>query len=224
MVGWNQTQQYVAAALGHVLFWGLFFVFGFQGWVPVFPLMATALAFLNVIIILAWNYTGGESVPGFETTTKQQLTDEKARTLARYMIVYNYGFRVDRAVAGIDPAVSSSDDKEDAVRLFRYEFEPLNRSGRVTLFIDLEQDLSVDVDDLDSLQSAVMKVQNKGMVKSWMSEDYEQACEEKKKSLGRSVDPRITVERTRDGREIREFPARMENQSTSNTDSEEAES
>lgn len=196
---------------------------GFAGWVPVFPLMAAALAFLNVVILFAGYFVSrDESMPGFETTTKQQLTDEEARELSRFMVVYSYGFRVEKAEPGTEPAVDSSDDKEDAVRLFKYEFEPLNRSGRATLLLDLEQDLSVDVDDPESLRKAVKKVQNKGIVKSWMHEDYKQACENKKKSLGRSVDPRITVERTRDGREIRELPARLENQSTSNKDSAES--
>lgn len=222
----SKGQKYVAFFVLEIFFWGAFLLLGFAGWIPGFQLLAGLIALLNILIGVAGYYVTRDEADlyGFQTTTKRQLTEEEARVLAEYLLVYKYGFRPARTEAGIDPAVSSSDSKEDAVRLFKYEFEPLNMSGRATLFIDLEQDLSVDVEDLDSLEGAASKIQNKGVVKSWMNADYEKAVQEKKESLGRSVDPTITVTRTDEGTEIREMPAGVQNQNKSNTDSAGAES
>lgn len=223
---WNTAQKYAGLFLFEIVFWALVLALGFWLGFPGNGLFVGVIAVLNIIIGIAGYFVTRDSseFSSFQTTTKQQLSDEQARTLAEYVIVYKYGYRLGRSEAGIDPAVSSSDDKEDAVRLFKIEFEPLNVSGRATLFLDLEQDLSVDVDDLDSLESAANEIQNKGIVKSWMNESYEEAVQEKKESLGRSVDPTLTVTRTEDGREIREMPAQLRNQSNSNTDSADAES
>jgi len=223
---WSPAQKYAGLFVFEVVFWFLVLGLGFWLGFPGNGLFVGVLAVLNIIIGLAGYYVtreGGE-FSRFQTATKQQLSDEQARELAEYMVVYKYGYRVARKEGGIDPAVSSSDDKEDATRLYKFEFEPLNLAGRATLFIDLEQELSVDTDDLDSLEETADKVQNKGIVKSWMNEEYGKACKEKKESLGRSVDPTITLTRTENGREIRQMPAGVENQGKSNNDSAGAES
>lgn len=222
---WNDTQKYAAVVLSELLFCAVVLALGYWLGFPLSGIGVAAPIFLSLLVLAAWyEIRQSDSLPNFQTTTKRQLSEEEARVLAEYVIVYKEGYRIGRTEAGIDPAVSSSDDKEDAVRLFKYEFEPLNISGKATLFIDLEQDLSVDVEDLDSLESAASQIQNKGVVKSWMNEDYGAAVQEKKESLGRSVDPTITVTRTDEGTEIREMPAQVQNQNKSNTDSASAES
>jgi len=211
MLDWSRNQLYAAVLIAEILFWGLFFGIGFQGWIPAFPLIATGLAILNVVILFGAYFTGGESMPGFETTTKQQLTDRKARELAEYMLIFGeYGLYPAMNQSGVDPEVSPSDDKEDATRLFAYEFEPLNFSGRATLLLDLEQDLSVEIGDKDSLEKASQKIQNKQIVKSWMVEDYVEAVETAKENLGRSASHTITTITETDwngSREIRKVPA-----------------
>lgn len=223
---WSPAQKYAGLFLFEAVFWGVVLSLGFWLGFPGNGLFVGVIAFLNIVLGAAGYFVtreGGE-FSSFQTTTKQQLSDEEARELAEYMTVYRYGYRIARKEGGIDPALASSDDKEDATRLYRFEFEPLNLSGKATLFLDLEQELSVEIGDTDSLEAAADSIRNKGIVKSWMNEDYRKACEEKKESLGRSFDPTVTVTRTENGREIREMPARIQNQSQNNRDSVDGES
>jgi len=103
-----------------------------------------------------------------------------------------------------------SDDNEDAVRSYKYEFEPANRSGRATVLVDMEQEISVDLDDFESKEKAWKRIRNKKMVKSWMNTEYEAEVEKKRKSLGRSKSPMIrTVREEGDERIVEERPAAL---------------
>lgn len=224
----SKSQKYVGFFLFETVFWVLFLAAGFSGWIPGFGLIAVAVAFLNILIGVAGYYvTRDDGFHGFQTTTKRQLTEKEAYRLVHHMLRFDerFGYSVGRVVEqGIDPAKSPSDDKEDAVRLFKFEFEPLNLSGRATVYMDLEQELSVDLSDDDSLFDAADRVQNIRIVKSWMSSDYAKKVEGVKESLGRAGSATVTVTRTDDGREIRELPAGIQNQGSSNSSSAEAES
>ncbi|WP_313694220.1 hypothetical protein [Halorarum halobium] len=230
MVEWNKSQKIAAGVLGEIVFWGL--VLGLSYWLG-FPgggLFVAALFALNVIVVLGGYFVSRENVrfAGYQTKTEEQLSGKEAFELAEYLLAYGdrYGYRIDRTVdRGIDPAVAPSDDKEDSVRLFKLEFEPLNLQGRATLYIDLEQELSVDLDDTRTLQNAMSKIQNSRIQKSWLSVDYEERVADTKESLGRSVDPTITkIVETDEGREIRERPVITQNPDTDESDSKETES
>ena len=223
---WSKSQKYVGFFLFESVFWVLFLAAGFSGWIPGFGLIAVAVAFLNILIGVAGYYvTRDDGFHGFQTTTKEQLTEKEASRLVHHMLRFDerFGYCVGRVVEqGIDPAKSPSDDKEDAVRLFKFEFEPLNLSGRATVYMDLEQELSVDLSDDDSLFDAADKVQNIRIVKSWMSQDYKEKVADVKESLGRAGSATVTVTRTDDGQEIHEIPARIQNQGSSNSGSDES--
>ncbi|GAA0646317.1 hypothetical protein [Salarchaeum japonicum] len=188
---WNTAQKYAGLFLFEIVFWALVLALGFWLGFPGNGLFVGVIAVLNIIIGMAGYFVTRDSseFSSFQTATKRQLSEEEAYNLARYMLPYRRGYRVERVVdRGIDPAVSASDDKEDAVRLFKLEFEPLNVSGRATLYMDLEQELSVDLDDLDSFENAIDNVQNVRIVKSWTSTNYEEKVQEVKESLDFDVE------------------------------------
>jgi hypothetical protein len=228
VVDWSSNQKIVAGVLSELVFWSI--VLGLSYWLG-FPgggLFVALLFVLNLIVVAAGYFISQEDgFSGYQTTTEQQVSEKEAFELANYLLVYERGYRVDRVIdRGIDPAVAPSDDKEDAVRLFKLEFEPLNVKGKATLYIDLEQELSVDLDEPGTLRRAVGQIQNSRMQKSWMSVDYEERVEDTKESLGRSVDPTVTkIIETDEGREVVERPQITEqNQSNSNQGSPETES
>jgi hypothetical protein len=227
---WSKAQKYAGFFLFEIVFWTLVLGFGFWVGFPGNGLFVGMIAAANILIgVAGWYVTKEEAgFTGYATTQKQQLKEEQAYKLTRYMLAYRRGYRVGRVrERGIDPAVAPSDDKDDAVRLFKLEFEPLNRSGKATVYLDLEQELSVDKDDIDSLDSAVDQVQNVRIVKSWTSVNYEDKVVDVKESLGRSSSPTITTIREgEEGRIVEERPALTngQNQSGSNSGSADAES
>jgi hypothetical protein len=230
VVEWDKSQKVAAAVLAEVLVWGLILGSGYWLGFPTGGLVPAGLFLVNLLAVVGVYYTSRtDAFSGYQTTTEEQLTVNEANELAQYLLAYgkNYGYRVDRKIDfGIDPAQAPSDDKEDAVRLYKLEFEPLNVQGKATLYIDLEQDLSVDVDDPDSLENAMKKLQNTRMQKSWLSVDYEERVEDTKESLGRSVEATVTKIIEKDeGREVVERPQiTQQNQSNSNQSSPETES
>ena len=227
--GLSGSRKLVAAVLGHVFFWGLVIGLGFWLGFPLGGISVAALLILNLLVLAAvYHVRDRGQFAGYSTTTKQQLTAKEAYRLVRYMLPFDerYGYRVDRVIdEGVDPAKSPSDDKEDAVRLYKFEFEPMNVSGRAVLYVDLEQELSVDLDDDDSLPKAADQIQNIRMVKSWTVDSYADMIMDVKESLGRSVSPTITrITETDEGREIEEYPALPSRQNQSSADTETSES
>ena len=228
MVEWDKSQKVAAAVLGELLFWGV--VLGLLYWLgfPTGGVVPALLFLVNLLAVVGVYYTSRtDAFSGYQTTTEQQVREKEAFELAQYMLAYERGYRIDRVIdRGIDPAVAPSDDKEDAVRLFKLEFEPLNVQGKATLYIDLEQELSVDLDDTSTLRKAVREIQNSRIQKSWLSVDYEERVEDTKESLGRSVEATVTKIIEKDGeREVVERPQlQPQNQSNSNQSSPETES
>jgi hypothetical protein len=228
MVEWSRGQKVAAGVLGEVLFWALLLTVTYWLGFPTGGLVVAGVFVLNLIVLLAAYYVSREDsrFRGYQTKTEEQLSEEKAFELANYLLVYGRGYRIGRVIErGIDHAQAPSDDKEDAVRLFKLEFEPSNLSGRATLYIDLEQELSVDLEDHESLEQATKEIQNSRMQKSWLSVDYEERVKDTKESLGRSVDPTIKkIIETDEGREIRERPAITQKPSNGNSEAAESES
>jgi hypothetical protein len=223
---WSPAQKYAGLFLFEAVFWGLVLSLGFWLGFPGNGLFVGVIAVLNVIIGLAGYMVTREDgeFSGFRATRKEQLADEEIKELVEWALQFKIGYYPGRNEGGIEPAVAPSDDKEDAVRLYKYEFEPLNLSGKATVLIDMEQEISVDLGDDDSMENAWESIRNKKIVKSWLNTDYEAKVEKKRKSLGRSKSPMIrTVREGEDSRVVEERPAALptpKNQSSSNDSSE----
>jgi len=182
---------------------GLFFL----GW-PTGGIAVAVVVLLHLLAGAAWYHVrDGGSFPGYTTTRKEQLSEEEIKKLVEWALQFKIGYYPARNEGGIEPAVTPSDDKEDAVRLYEYEFEPMNLSGKATVLVDMEQEISVEIGDDDSMEKAWEQIRNKSIVKSWMNADYEGQVEKTKKSLGRSKSPMIrTVREGEDERIVEERP------------------
>jgi hypothetical protein len=222
---YSKYQKYALAGVVDAVFWVLFVgTLFFLG----FPTSGIAVGIAVVLHLLggaAWYHVRDTGrFPGYSTTRKEQLSEEEVRRLVEWGLQFKEGYYPARNEGGIEPAVAPSDDKEDAVRLYKYEFEPMNLSGRATVLVDMEQELSVDLDDYRSKEKAWKRIRNKKIVKSWMNVEYEAEVEKKRKSLGRSKSPMIrTVRNDGDERVVEERPAALptpQNQGSSNEVSE----
>jgi len=208
---YSKAQKYALAGVGDVLFWvfflGTLFFLGF----PTSGIAVGVGVLLHLFGGAMWYHvrdTG--SFPGYTTTRKEQLSDEEIRELVEWALQFKLGYYPARSEGGIEPAVTPSDDKEDAVRVYEYEFEPKNLNGKATVLVDMEQEISVDINDFESKESAWKKIRNKNIVKSWMNTDYYGEVEKKKKSLGRSKSPLIRTVREEDGQTfVEERPAAL---------------
>lgn len=208
---YSKYQKYALVGVVDGLFWVVFlgsiFFLGF----PTGGIAVGVVVLLHLLGGAAWYHLrDGGSFPGYTTTRKQQLSEEEIRELVEWALQFKMGYYPARNEGGIEPAVAPSDDKEDAVRLYKYEFEPANLSGRATVFVDMEQEISVEIGDYDSMRTAWERIRNKKVVKSWMNTEYKAQVEKTKKSLGRSKSPMIrTVREEGDERVVEERPAAL---------------
>mgnify|MGYP000159195321 CR=1 FL=1 len=197
----SDTRKLVAAVLGHVFFWALVIGLGFWLGFPLGGLSVAALLILNLLVLAAVYYvrdTG--SVPSFQAKRKDQLSNVNATELAWYFVRKYKGYRVGNLIDDGDvPEKSDFEDKEEARRIFKFEFNPFNVSGRACLFLALDQELSADKDDVDSLKEAAEEIKSARMVRSWRVMDYEAKKKEAREKLGMTSTPEVFLEMDRDG-------------------------
>ena len=197
----SESRKLVAAGLGHIFFWALVIGLGFWLGFPLGGLSVAALLILNLLVLAAWYHvrdTG--SVPSFQAKKKDQLSNVEARELAWYYVRKYQGYRVDQVIGDGDvPEKSDFEDKEEARRIFKFEFRPLNVSGRACLFLALDQELFAEKADVDSLKEAAEDVKSARMVRSWQVMDYEAKKKEAREKLGMTSTPEVFLEMDREG-------------------------
>jgi len=193
---WSPAQKYAGLFLFEAVFWGLVLSLGFWLGFPGNGLFIGVIAVLNIIIGLAGfmiTSEGGE-FSGFKTKPKQQLSNIDAKELAWFYIRKYEGYRVKTVIGEGDvPEKGDFEDKEDARRLFKFEFRPLNVSGKACLYLALDQDLSVNIEDTESLKEAAEEIRSTRMVRSWQVPNYEERKKNAREKLGMTSTPEVLL-------------------------------
>ena len=199
--GFNGSRKVVAAVLGHVFFWGLVIGLGFWLGFPLGGISVAALLILNLLVLAAvYHVRDTGSMPNFQAKKKDQLSNVVAREMSWLYVRKYQGYRVDEVIDDGDvPEKSDFEDKEEARRIFKFEFRPLNVSGRACLFLALDQELSAEKGDVESLKEAAEEIKSARMVRSWQVPDYEAKKKEAREKLGMTSTPEVFLEMDRDG-------------------------
>jgi hypothetical protein len=201
---------YAGIFVVEVLIWGGFAAAAFAGWIPSWPLFtALGLVFNGVVLAGVHKVSTGSST-GFNLAAgpaqiDHKLSEQQAFELTRFRLLYQHGMRIDEIVdRGIEPAVSSSSNSEDARRLFQLKFERVNENEKVGVLLDLEQSIEVNTESYSSLSNATEKVENIRVIRGSKVRSFGEEMAEAKKSLGRNLNPMIRI--TDDEVKFAEYP------------------
>jgi len=191
-IGWGV----IIWAVLMTVFFGSLFILGF----PTGGLALGVVAALHLGAYPAYKFTKkGDGFSGFKTTAKSELSSVEAKELAWYFSRKFEGHRVDRVIRSGDvPEKGDFEDKDEARRLYKFEFRPLNVRGKICLYMALDQELSVDIDDNKSLKKAAKKIRSTHIVRSWEENNYEEEKRIAREKLGMAATPEVFLD-TGDG-------------------------
>lgn len=208
----ENTQLYAGIFVFEILVWGSFTLMASAGWIPAWRLFAVVGGLFNLIILVAAYHVTSENdfnFSGFEVPSEgeYQLSEHEAYELARFILLYRRDMRIDEVVdRGIEPAVTPSEDSDDARRLFKLIFERVNVNEKVGVYLDLEQSIEIDVESYSSLSNAADKVENIRVIRGSKTNDFWEDMQEAQVSMGRNLDSMIRI--TDDEGNVTEYPTR----------------
>lgn len=185
---------------------------------PIIALPALGIVILAVIgYFIVRNLDSGGYPDYFGRKTARQLTDTEAFELLRYRLFFKHNMRIGDIVSrGPEmPTSNSGGEDADTVRLYRLVFDRVNIPERVGVYMDLEQEMSID---LDKLHQHVDEIENIRIIRgSKIHGDFQAEMEEARKQMSQSLMQTITEIEYEDGEPARkrEMPAIMRNSSKS---------
>ncbi|MFU1780260.1 hypothetical protein ACM16X_02640 [Haloarcula japonica] len=201
------------------------------GWIPVPDILKSPVVwaiclfvvFVSVIFYM-WRSGSDRDIQIMGRSADEQLTKKEAGVLARYTLLYNELLRIgDVYEEGIEK-VQPSDQSKEPVRLYKIDFEPKNRKDRVVFFMDLEQKFSVDTGCLksekaasrnhESVMDAVAQIQNSRLIFDSKKDDFQEAVQDVRDSLGRTVRQKVIEREFENGEKVGETEYPMASKSS----------
>lgn len=204
---------------GYVLFLVLDFAVALK-WIPGLPgwIQNPATAFIAWIIITglviwrAFELGGSNRLESLELRrsrkTEGQLSEEEAFQLLRHYLFFRENIRVGETIdKGTVNVVDPRDQTgEEAVRLYKLVFERKNHSEKVGVFMDLEQEMDVDLETFEDKERAIDEIENKRMIRSSKVDEFDEALNDARADLGKSLMQTYNVTETEEGETKYEVP------------------
>jgi hypothetical protein len=160
------------------------------------------VVFLLVVGIGGFLWIRGSDAFGGGEIADQLTKREADRVATRWH--RNRGFLERRSpLDGVDYVQSGSGEESDHARIYEKVIEPKTDSNRKCILINLEQSVSVDIEDRSSLDRAIMSINDAVFFSEDAVRDFHEAREEYKEKLAGSSPGETVIEEKPDGSVIR---------------------
>lgn len=139
------------------------------------------------MIIVKLSDSGSGSI-SFGRKTASQLNEIEAFEILCHRLLFEENIRGARENTIRKGATNETDQQTgDSVRLYELVFRRVNLNERVAVLMDLEQEISVDTNSLESLEKAGRSIENLQIIRETRTGDFEEEIEKKKKELAASM-------------------------------------
>jgi len=194
---WSKRKKYgvalgsvlsLMAVLGVLVFFGWLSIPGFLLSKRAFFLFAAVVIFAVTVFFVRKLNQSNDRFPlaGGGRKTKQQLNDMEAYELLRYRLFFYHNMRISEWHQR-GPDHVGTPGEEEPIRLYKLVFSRKNVDEKVGVFLDLEQEMDLDMEDNQSLLEASEGIENIRLIRGSKVQDFDGALQDAREELGKNL-------------------------------------
>ncbi len=145
-----------------------------------------------LVVAVVWVLDSESEESWWTRKTDDQLSSYEAQQLLDYYLFYEENMNTEGGMVEKGPDNVNSEFEDEPIRLYKMVFERKNYSEKVGVLIDLEQPLSVDPENPESLRRTAKKIDDLKIIRGSKVSDFDSAMREARKEIGRSKIDRPT--------------------------------